>query len=67
MEAVTELLKQGTINWADPDNGNYAIHIAAQNGHLHVAQLLIEAGADVNAKNANGLSALHMYVSPLPP
>ena len=34
----------------DPQNGNCAIHVAAQNGHRHVAAALIKAGADINAR-----------------
>ena len=34
----------------DPQNGNCAIHLAAQNGHRHVVAALIKAGADINAR-----------------
>jgi len=43
-------------------NGNAAIHIAAQNGHLRHVQELIASGALVNEKNAKGNTALHMSV-----
>jgi len=44
----------------DPVNGNAAIHIAAQNGHLDLVRKLIAGGAAVNAQNNKGLTALHM-------
>ena len=46
----------------DPKNGNFAIHIAAQNGNFNALKLLIASGADVNAQNGNGVTALHMSV-----
>lgn len=45
-----------------PQNGNTAIHIAAQNGHLYHVQQLIASGAEVNERNAKGNTALHMSV-----
>lgn len=35
------------------------LFLAADNGHLGVAQLLVEKGANVNAKNSDGLTPLH--------
>jgi hypothetical protein len=46
----------------DAKTGNFPIHIAAQNGHRHIVKMLIDAGANVNAQNNNGLTALHMSV-----
>lgn len=46
----------------DPKNGNFAIHIAAQNGHCNALKLLLASGSDVNAQNNNGVTALHMTV-----
>jgi len=34
-------------NCVDPDNGNYPIHIASQNGHMSALQFLVDAGAKV--------------------
>lgn len=53
---------KSTVEARDPKNGNYAIHIAAQNGNYKALKLLISGGADVNAQNGNGLTALHMAV-----
>lgn len=47
---------------ADPKNGNRALHIAAQNGHLGLVVFMLANTADVNAQNAKGQTALHMSV-----
>ncbi len=39
------------------------LHIAARSGHLNMAKLLIAKGARVNAKSAEGLTALDMAIS----
>jgi len=46
----------------DPKNGNYAVHVSAQNGHMDLTQYLIENKADVNAQNGKGQTPLHMSV-----
>jgi len=50
-------------NIADEGNGNCPLHIASQNGHFDLVKVLVEKGADVNAKNGGGQTALHMVVS----
>ena len=35
------------------------LHYAAANGHKEIAELLIEKGADLNAKNVVGMTPLH--------
>eukprot|EP00294_Goniomonas_avonlea_P009603 CAMPEP_0114555890 /NCGR_PEP_ID=MMETSP0114-20121206/8990_1 /TAXON_ID=31324 /ORGANISM="Goniomonas sp, Strain m" /LENGTH=207 /DNA_ID=CAMNT_0001741045 /DNA_START=42 /DNA_END=665 /DNA_ORIENTATION=+ len=49
-------------NCVDSKNGNYPIHIAAQNGHLEAVKKLLAAGAKVNAQNGTGQTPLHMAV-----
>jgi len=54
------VISPGIVNSSDDQNGNTAIHIAAQNGHLTVVEFIISAGADVNIANKTGATALHM-------
>ena len=54
---------QALANVQDRKNGNRPLHIAAQNGHLELVKFLIGAGADVNARNAGGQTAMHMATS----
>mmetsp|Transcript_7038 Transcript_7038/g.8071 ORF Transcript_7038/g.8071 Transcript_7038/m.8071 type:complete len:206 (-) Transcript_7038:758-1375(-) len=51
------------VNIKDEANGNTAVHIAAQNGHLELLTMLVKAGADVNAQNGGGQTALHMCIT----
>lgn len=41
---------------------NSPLHLAARDGHLPIVQLLIEKGADVNMRNKDGQSPLHLAV-----
>eukprot|EP00944_MAST-04C_sp_MAST-4C-sp1_P006812 g6812.t1 len=52
--------QDGIINSVDSKNGNYPLHIAAQNGHKEVVELLVKNGAKVNAQNGTGTTPLHM-------
>merc|ERR1719491_157755 len=42
------------VRWQDPKNGNTALHIASQNGHLDLVQRLCSAGAPANVQNGKG-------------
>eukprot|EP01050_Picozoa_sp_SAG11_P007259 SAG11_NODE_598_length_8269_cov_17.002448_1_plen_174_part_00 len=62
-DELAELLKlEGAGIAQDQGTGNFPIHIAAQNGHLEIARLILANGGVVNAQNSNGLTALHMAV-----
>jgi ankyrin repeat protein len=47
--------------------GRTALHEAALKGNLKCVEALIEKGADVNAQNNNGRTALFYAESPTPP
>merc|ERR1712086_109689 len=51
------------LNDKDDKEGNSALHKAAENNSLAVAELLVQAKADVHAQNYGGASALHMAAS----
>lgn len=55
---VTDILNRGAA--INPGQGWTALHYAATNGHAAVAQLLIDKGADVNARTASGITPLYM-------
>jgi len=46
-----------------PSTGNAPIHIASQNGHITLVNMLIAKGAKVNVKNKKGNTPLHMALS----
>ncbi|KAF5599876.1 ankyrin repeat-containing protein [Fusarium pseudoanthophilum] len=43
------------LNWIDPSSGDTALHIAIQRAHVDVIKTLLDAGADPNLKNGDGL------------
>ena len=49
---VSLLLGEGAeTDWTDENGGMTALHIAARYGHIHAAECLLEAGADIEAKS----------------
>ena len=49
---VSVLLGEGAeTEWTEENEGMTALHFAAQYGHLRVAELLLDAGADIEAKS----------------
>eukprot|EP01031_Cornospumella_fuschlensis_P028290 gene28290-34158_t len=56
------LTSQEAIDCVDTNNGNRPIHIAAQNGHDNLVELLIRKKCEVNATNMKGNTALHMAI-----
>ena len=58
LEAVSAAVALGSeINAANPA-GDTALHIASTQGYADVVKLLVERGADLNARNAKGLTPL---------
>lgn len=43
---------------AKEENGQVALIVAVSNGHAEVAQVLLQAGADLNTSDKNGETAL---------
>jgi ankyrin repeat protein len=60
---IKDLLEpEGACDFVDPQNGNAPIHIAAQNGHSNVVEILLEKKCNINAQNLKGNTALHMAI-----
>lgn len=51
------------VHARDVKNGNYPLHIAAQNNHVDLVKLLLGRSADPNKQNGGGQTALHMAVT----
>ena len=41
------------------DKNDRALNVASDNGHVEIAKLLIENGADINIKGTKGWTSLH--------
>ena len=50
-----------TVCFVGNGYGNTALHEACRMGHGAVINILLEHGADVNAKNHKGSTPLHMF------
>ena len=58
---VKVLLGKDTCNVASEDNsGMTPLHIACQNGHTKVVEMLLAKGTDVEHKNAHGYTPLNL-------
>ena len=61
LSAVRSLLEGGTDPNAARGDGLTALHVAAEEGYLEIAQILIDAGAEVEAKTRIGdYTPLHL-------
>ena len=61
VERVRQMLAHGASSSARSDLKTTALHWAISMGHVEVAELLVEHGADVNAKNMNGKSSTFIF------
>ena len=48
------------INATDERTGNTSLHVAAQNGHLKICEIILKRGGKSNVQNATGQTPLHM-------
>ena len=58
--AAIELLKNDVQATCRDGHERTPLHWAASGGHVELMKALIERGAQVNARDANGNSALHL-------
>jgi hypothetical protein len=47
------------VNVKDDASGATPLHYAAENGHIEIVRLLLQNGAEVNARSINGYTPLH--------
>lgn len=57
-EATQDLLAEGATSSLMDDSGDLPLHAAARHAQMHAVALLLESGADVNAMNSNGETAM---------
>jgi len=48
------------INMPNPETGMTGLMLAAKHGYLNICNILIDAGADINAYDHTGNTALHL-------
>lgn len=60
LEILTTLIAGMDVNLRDKQSGTTALEHAVKNGNREMVQLLLSAGANVNAKNASGETVLMM-------
>jgi hypothetical protein len=60
LEKLTELIAGMDVNLRDKQSGTTALEHAVRNANREMVQLLLAAGADVNAKNTSGETVLMM-------
>jgi ankyrin repeat protein len=60
----TELTRHPALARLSNETGDTALHQAARNGHLHVVEALLAAGADVDAVRGDGYRPVHCALMP---
>lgn len=69
IEEIETVLKElgvsmaSAVSCVDPKNGNLALNISSQNGHIDLTRSLLDNKANVNGQNGNGQTPLHMSVA----
>lgn len=63
LEVDTLIKTKEMANMRDTGNGNFPLHIAAQNGHFDLVKLLLEKEAEINCLNNKSNTPLHMSLS----
>ena len=64
MDKVLRELEAGTpVDCTSYSSGRSALHLASGGGHVEIVKLLIERGANVEAKDAAGETPLHVAVA----
>jgi len=61
-ELKTLIAHENPVDASDPHK-RVALHVAAAEGHVAMAELLMEKGADPNAEDEFGITPLHMSVN----
>lgn len=60
----SELVRDPALTRASNETGDTPLHQAARNGHLHVARVLVDAGADLDAVRGDGYRPVHCALMP---
>lgn len=55
------LMRSGVPADVRDDHGNTILLVACQNGHKRALKVALRRGADINAKNSRGNTALHFF------
>ena len=55
----SHIANESVLKSCEVHNGNHALHVAAQKGHIQTVQLLVDCGADVHALNEYRQTPLH--------